>query len=207
MWGEIMRSGPMRGIAGPLAGALFVLSLGALLGGIALAAQGVYYEPTIRDMVRKYCARCHSGNLRNLTSWDSVRAYVDNGMLAAMLQGPMRQFGGPDADVMLAWIEAGAPENPPRAAKDPRPAALLVEQGPTQTPPLTYTGAVKDVLAKDCLRCHMGPFRKLTTYAEVKAYVDNGQLARMTQPGGPMRPFAGSDVQTLQAWIEAGAPQ
>jgi len=189
-----------------------------LFAHFALAASGVYYEPDIRDIVRKDCARCHSGSLRNLMSWDSVRSYVDNGLLAAMLQGPMRQFAGPvDANAVLAWIEAGAPENPPRrtgattasttasTTAAATTAATTGTEGAAAAQPLTYSGAVEPVLARDCLRCHLGPYRKMTTYEEVKALVDSGRFQTMLAPGGLMAPFAGNDAQTLLNWSKSGA--
>lgn len=193
---------------------LFAVSIVWLAGGgVARAAQGIYYEPDIRDIIRKDCARCHSGTLRNLMSWDSVRMYVDNGMLSAMVQGPMGQFSGPtDADTILSWIDAGAPENQPRKAADAKPVAFAApaQVQPNTIPPqqgrVTFSTGVQGVLAKDCLRCHQGPFRKLTTYSEVKAYAGNGLLATMVGPGGLMNRFAGADAQTLLAWIRAGAP-
>ena len=169
--------------------------------GLSLAAGGVYYEPQIRDIIRKDCARCHSGNLRNLTSWDSVKAYADNGMLEAMVRGPMRQFAGPtDASTILAWVEAGAPENPPRTGTKTA-AATSPEAGGT------FSNVVQPVLAERCLRCHQGPFRKLNTYDEVKAYVDSGRFQRMLSPEGPMNRFAGNDATTLLDWSRAGAPR
>lgn len=199
----------------------------------AATSPGVYYEPTIRDIMRKDCARCHSGPNRNLMDWDSVRAYVDNGMLSAMIQGPMRRFAGADAEVILGWIDAGAPENPPRtgaapvafgqplgagrgagqghaAGQGPGAGQGVCPPGPGLTPagqPLTYAGTIEGLLAQDCLRCHLGPFRKLTTYEEVKMYVDNGLLKTLVEPGGPMHRFAGPDTRVFLAWINAGAPR
>ena len=43
-------------------------------GRFAGAAAPVYYEPTIRDIVQKDCSRCHSGAMRNLMSYDAIKA-------------------------------------------------------------------------------------------------------------------------------------
>ncbi len=180
------------------------------------AAQKIYFEPTVRDIIVRDCGRCHSGKSRNLTDWDHIRVFVDNGMLEAMLQGPMQRFAGPDADVILAWIKSGASENPPKSGAGATPAALVCPptpqgafQGRQQPAPgsITYTNTIADILAKDCLRCHMGPFRKLTTYEEVKYYVDNGLLETLVMPGGPMHRFSGPDTRFFMMWIRDGAPR
>ncbi|WP_043601171.1 hypothetical protein [Solidesulfovibrio magneticus] len=226
-------AGAMR--RAPGAGARSQAQPGAQAATVAQTTAKVYYESTIRDIIQKDCARCHSGATRNLTDWDSVRAFVDNGMLAAMVQGPMRRFAGADADVILAWIDAGAPENPPRiggaAAAFNQPTRGGQPRQPGQPgqpgrgggggqfacPPgaggqvapgdLTYTGTIEGLMAQDCLRCHLGPFRKMTTYEDVKMYVDNGLLKTLVEPGGPMHRFAGPDTRVFLAWIDAGAPR
>jgi len=184
------------------------------------AANGVYYEPTIRDIIANDCSPCHSGAARNLMDWDNVRSYVDSGMLAAMLQGPMAQYAGSDADIILRWIDAGAPENPPRGGSAPSPVAFG-RPCPQPVGPgaggyraqgnfpgdITYTNTIEGLLAQDCLRCHLGPFRKMTTYEEVRMYVDNGLLEVLVAPGGQMHRFAGPDARLFLAWIRAGAPR
>ncbi len=98
-------------------------------GLITAAAQKVYYEPTVRDIISTDCSQCHSGAVRNLMDYDSLRAYADSGMLAAMVQGPMAQFAGSDADAILAWVDAGAPEHPSKATA-PSPAAMVTRHQP-----------------------------------------------------------------------------
>jgi len=90
-------------------------------GLLVAAAKKVYYEPTIRDTVMNDCSRCHSGAVRNLMDYDSLKMYGDSGMLSAMIQGPMAQFAGQDASLILDWINAGAPEHP---SKSTTPAAF-----------------------------------------------------------------------------------
>lgn len=175
-------------------------------------SQSIYYEPDIRDIIRRDCAMCHSGAMRNLMSSDSVRMYVDNGMLSTMIQGPMRQHAGTaDANTIQAWIDAGAPEHAPSKTTTAKAAAFASPAqsnaiSPVQTR-LTFAMGIQGMMAKDCLRCHQGPFRKLTSYEEVKVYVDNGLLGAMVQPSGPMNRFAGADAQPLLTWIRDGAPK
>ncbi len=188
--------------------------------GTALAAgQQVYYENTVKEIVERDCGRCHSGVSRNLMDYDSLKAYVDNGMLWAMVSpgGPMNRFARADADTIVAWINSGAPEKPQAIA------AHFVQQspgggcipgfGPRPFPvdvpldQITYSNTIKYVIAKDCLECHSIPFRNLTTYKNVKYYVDNGLLKSLVQMGGSMHRFAGQDSQYIIAWVNNGAPQ
>ncbi|NVM22657.1 MAG: hypothetical protein HWN68_12870, partial [Desulfobacterales bacterium] len=70
-------------------------------------ARNIYYENTIKDIIRTDCSRCHSGPTRNLMDYDSLKAYADSGLLATMVQGPMRRFAGNDARTILQWIQEG----------------------------------------------------------------------------------------------------
>ncbi|WP_173080276.1 hypothetical protein [Fundidesulfovibrio magnetotacticus] len=219
-------------------------------GAVAAAATQVYYEPTIRDIIRKDCLRCHTGGTRDLRDWDSVRAYAQNGMLEAMVLGSMRRFANQDADIILQWLRNGAPENPPRAGRAAPAVAAATQplpqgQGLAPAPPcppgagpgnapggglgqghgpgggagrhpgaapvapgqLTYEGTIQGLLAQDCMRCHLGPFRKMTTYEDVKMYVDNGLFEALVMPGGQMHRFAGPNTRIYLAWVRAGAPR
>lgn len=175
-------------------------------------ANSVYYEPTIEDIISTDCAQCHSGPTRNLMDYDSIKMYADTGLLAAMVQGPMQQFAGNDTQTIVTWAQNGAPEKsamtrvffsagncPP--GQQPGSTALQGQD------PVTYDNGVRQVLANDCLRCHSGPFRNLTTYKNVKLYVDNGLLKTLVSMGGPMHRFAGPDSRLIITWIDNGAPQ
>jgi hypothetical protein len=195
-------------------------------------SQRVYYDNTIKGIILNDCGRCHSGPTRNLTDYDSLKAYADTGLLATMVQGPMRRFAGNDVQTIVDWVQQGAPEKPAAPAQpaakaaafaqgpgaggqplvggplcpnpEPGPGGLLRQAPDSQ---ITYNNTVKQILAKDCLRCHSGPFRNLSTYAHVKMYVDNGLLKTLVMPGGPMHRFAGPDTREIVAWINGGAPQ
>lgn len=151
--------------------------------------------------------------------YDNLKAYADSGMLATMVQGPMMRFAGNDAQAILKWTQDGAPEKPAAAqaqftqtpgSKNP----VCIGPGSGMGAPLTnvpngqitYHNAIKYILVKDCLRCHSGPFRNLSTYKNVKVYVDNGLLKTLVMPGGPMHRFAGPDTRLIIAWINNSAP-
>ena len=213
---------------------LFIVSDGAIFPGkvfpgrngsgsvVFAKGTGIYYESTIKQIIRADCGRCHSGPTRNLMDYDSLKAYAESGFLQTMVQGPMRRFAGNDVGTIVKWIEAGAPEKPNAAAPVrfsrkaavntpacPNPGTTHGTGGAVTSPGarLTYDGAINDLLAKDCLRCHSGPFRNMTTYENVKRYVDNGLLKTLVLPGGPMHRFAGPDTHLFIAWINNGAPK
>lgn len=177
------------------------------------AAGKIYYEPTIKKIIAADCARCHSGATNNLTDYDSLKMYADSGMLAAMVQGSMRRFTGNAGRVILDWLASGAPEKRGGAAAGFAFGFRRMGPGPVLNARLhpggriTYSRPVRDILAADCLRCHSGQFRNMTTYKNVKMYVDNGLLKTLVQLGGPMHRFAGPDSRAILAWIKIGAPQ
>lgn len=178
-------------------------------------AKVIYYEPTIKDIISTDCAQCHSGPSRNLMDYDSLKMYADTGLLATMVQGPMSQFAGNDAQTIVTWAQSGAPEKSATTRVFFRsggggncpPGQMPGASGLQGQGPMTYNNGIRQVLAKDCLRCHSGPFRNLTTYDNVKVYVDNGLLRSLVGIGGPMHRFAGPDSHLIIAWIDNGAPQ
>jgi hypothetical protein len=206
----------------PVLFSVFCLSLAVNIFGAAplfAAAQKVYYEPTIKAIVLNKCARCHSGATRNLTEYDALQMYATSGLLRAMVSpgGPMGGFAGSDAQTIIDWVDQGALEKPGAAAvafmRHNPPASHMPGLGPDPFPvtvpnnQINYNNTIKFIVAKDCLECHAGKFRNLTTYSTLKYYVDNGLLAALVQPGGQMHRFAGPDSKYIMAWISNGAPQ
>lgn len=184
-----------------------------------VAGQEITYENNIRDIISLDCGRCHSGPTFNLMDYDSLKTFVDNGMLRAMVSpgGPMNRFAGNDARTIITWIDNGAPE---KAAPQPAnfftphlnaqelPAAGAGGFQPDVPPDqVTYENTIKFILAKDCLQCHSGTFRNLTTYNNVKYYADNGLLKTLVSRGGQMHRFAGPDSRIIISWVDNGAPQ
>jgi hypothetical protein len=73
----------------------------------------VTYTNTIQPILEKNCYRCHSGPMRNLTTYNRLRPYVDNGLLTMMVQpgGPMSRFVTADEfHTIDGWIKSGAPQ-------------------------------------------------------------------------------------------------
>jgi hypothetical protein len=95
----------------------------------------------------------------------------------------------------------------PPAAQAPCPPGGGQTGGATISQGVTYTNTARGIVAKNCLGCHGGPIRNLTTYSKLKAYADNGMLLMMTQPGGPMSRFlTAHEYQQFNQWVKAGAP-
>ncbi|MBF0529949.1 MAG: hypothetical protein HQK55_11900 [Deltaproteobacteria bacterium] len=203
---EVVRINPRPSAWVLLIVGIFILSQ-VLYFHDADSGNPVYYETTIKGIIEANCARCHGGPVRNLMDYDAVKVYVDNGLLSAMVQGPMAQFAGNDSSTILDWIDKGAPEGKSSATTAGFRAAAG-SGAPADSPNnITYNQTVKFLIAKECARCHSGPFRNLTTYKAVKQYVDNGLLEILMRPGGQMHRFAGPDSRYFLAWIEQGAPR
>ena len=74
---------------------------------------GPTYTNTVQGIIDRNCARCHGGPLRNLGTYQNVKAYADSGLLQMMVQpgGPMSRFvSAYEADQIVAWIKTGAPQ-------------------------------------------------------------------------------------------------
>ncbi|MBI5481362.1 MAG: hypothetical protein HY906_21060 [Deltaproteobacteria bacterium] len=77
---------------------------------------------------------------------------------------------------------------------------------PTNAP--TYSGSVAEIVSRNCLRCHGGALRNLSTYQNIRSYAQSGLLGMMIQPGGPMSHFlAPAEAPQLLDWVDAGEPR
>ena len=198
--------------------ALLVIDIFAFSSFHIQAQNSVYYEPTIQNIIKNDCGRCHSGSTRNLMGYDNLKTYADSGMLATMVQGPMERFAGSDVQTILDWIHQGAPEKPTgkkvhflsgpnQACPNPGGPAPGVQSANLGGDRITYNNTIRYIIKQDCLRCHSGRFRNLTTYENVNSYAKNGLLETLVQIGGPMHRFAGPDSRFIIAWVHNGAPQ
>ena len=71
----------------------------------------INFTNTIQYVLAKDCLRCHSDKFRNLTTYENVNIYVKDGLLKTMVErgGPMRRFACGDAELIITWINNGAP--------------------------------------------------------------------------------------------------
>jgi hypothetical protein len=200
---------------------LFFLILGVLVAGLAVPTQAatantgqeVLYDPTIQDIVNKDCARCHSGANRNLMDYDGIKFYADSGMLKVMVSsgGGMSRFAGQDAGTILQWIADGALEK--AGTQLVRGQGMHMGMGPKPYPvdvplaQITYSNTIKFIIARDCVECHAGNFRNLTTYKNLKYYADSGLLLSLVSPGGQMHRFAGQNYRYFEAWVANNSPR
>ena len=90
---------------------------------------------------------------------------------------------------------------------------LTVAVSPPNTVTITYTSHIKSMVDNNCVVCHgTSGGVTLQTYVQVKAKADAGRiLARaINGSGGPM-PQSGlmsqTNLDTLQMWLDQGAPQ
>lgn len=80
---------------------------------IAAASNGLTYSDAVRGIIGKNCLRCHGGPIRNLGTYNHVKAYADNGLLMMMIQpgGPMSRFlSAHEAHQIISWIKNSAPK-------------------------------------------------------------------------------------------------
>ncbi len=88
-----------------------------LQGGVAINAPTSVvpantYSDSIRPILEKNCYRCHSGPMRNLTTYNNVKSYADNGLLPMMTQpgGPMSRFlSASEYHAIDNWVKNGSP--------------------------------------------------------------------------------------------------
>jgi hypothetical protein len=117
------------------------------------------------------------------------------------------------APAAAAPAAAAAPDPAPAAkgvlvAAPTPPCARATPAAQTTRPAPTYDGAVADIVQRNCLRCHGGALRNLSTYQNLQSYAKSGLLMMMIQPGGPMSHFlAPAEAQQIIDWVEAGQPR
>jgi hypothetical protein len=92
---------------------------------------------------------------------------------------------------------------------------------PCDVTAVTYSVTVSTILATHCYNCHgtatgnaSGAGIILDSYAKLKPYVTNGKLMGSISHAGGYSPMpkgatklSSCDIQKIQAWITAGAPE
>jgi cytochrome c553 len=99
--------------------------------------------------------------------------------------------------------------------------AYLYGKTPCDVTAVTYSVTVSTILATHCYNCHgtatgnsSGGGIILDSYAKLKPYVTNGKLMGSINHAGGYSPMpkgatklSSCDIQKIQAWITAGAPE
>ena len=188
----------------------------------------VYFDQELLPMLTSNCAlpTCHDNITHKdniwITSYENVlstagvrinsptqsKLYTSTATNAneRMPPPPMAPLSAAQRALILKWIQQGAQD--------------LHCDGPCDTTQFTYTAVIKPILAVRCNGCHgaVAPSGNLnyTTYAGVKASVDNGKFwASIVHASGikPMPYPQGSaqipdcDKIKIKKWIDAGAPE
>lgn len=198
--------------------------------GVPCNPDTAYFQNQVLPLLISQCAKsgCHDAasheegviltDYQHVMSTGKVKAYkpgdsklyesiIDSDPGDRMPQAPNAPLTTEQKNLIKKWIEQGAQNN------------ICNENfGSCNTDNVTYSNFVSGLLANRCVGCHSGSNPqgglKLTTYAEVKANAESGQLygAIAHQPGYSAMPKGGIAlspcfVNKIQAWIDAGTPQ
>ncbi len=189
------------------------------------AAEG--WTGGIDQLFAAKCAACHInsalGDLSLKTYADALKggkdgpAIVPNDPAASVLiqiqqkGGHAGQLTPEEIERVIAWINAGAPEQGGAAA--PAPAPGPAAEG--------WTGGLEQLVAAKCAACHVNSALgdlSLKTYADMlkggksgPAIVPNDPAAsvliQIQQKGGHAGQFTPEEIERFIAWINAGAPE
>lgn len=127
---------------------------------------------------------------------------------------PPRRAGGPlsvsDQELILAWVNAGGPENDVDLAvpEEPTVPASPVPE-PTPSGPVSYAQVRARIFRPKCVRCHgtKGGVN-LETYSSILSVLDKVEreaLVKRKMP--PKHPLSAAKQAWLRAWIDEGAPR
>lgn len=189
-----------------------------------VVVSGDAWDTTIGPLFAAKCAACHInaqlGDLSLATYADALEGGADGpaivpGDPAASVLVQVQQAGGhagqlSDAELaqVIAWIEAGAPEQAGAAAPPPTAA-----EG--------WIGGIDQLIGARCAACHINAQLgglSLATYADAlrggnqgPAIVPNDPaqsvLIQIQQAGGHAGQFTPEEIERILAWINAGAPE
>ena len=179
----------------------------------------------IDQIINAKCAACHiqsqSGGLLLKTYADALKggadgpAIVPNDPDKSVLVKVQSAGGHPgqlstdELQRIIAWIKAGAPENPASSSTAP-PAATVV-----------WAGGIDQIITAKCAACHIQSQSgglSLKTYADalkggkdgpaiVPNDPDKSMLVKIQQAGGHPGQLSDDELALIIAWIKAGAPE
>ncbi|MBN1657472.1 MAG: cytochrome b/b6 domain-containing protein [Anaerolineae bacterium] len=203
-------------------------------GGGTVAS--VSWVNDIKPLLAAECVACHGpdtsfGHLA-LHTYELALAGGESGpavvpgeahtslLITRMLSGDHPgQLSEAEIDVLLHWIEAGAPYEP---VAIPEPTAIPGEQSPLAGLDLTWEGGVSALMEESCTICHhaaaaSGGLDVSSYQAAVEGGVtgpgvvpgnpDESQLVLWQTTGGHLGQFTEEELQFIIDWITSGAPE
>ena len=174
------------------------------------AVKELAFTGTIDQMLKSKCGACHgdAGGF-NVDSYQNVRREI---VIGSPYDSPIVQIqkvgthpGQLDPEqlnTLIAWIQAGAPENPGGSTQG----------GATTGGAETWDGGISALFKSRCGACHgtSGGF-SAATYADVTKQLkpgdpDNSAIVKVQQGSHPGK-FTADELARVIAWIKAGAPE
>lgn len=191
----------------------------------------VYFDLQVLPLLRSNCALsgCHDDITHEeglkLTSYENVmqddelvvafnlnesklyKAITETEQDERMPPAPANALNAEQINLISKWILQGAKD----LSCDP-------DAGQCNTSNVTYSGVIVPLIQNTCIGCHSGTAPQgginLSTYAGVKAVVNNGKLMGSINhnAGFIAMPYGGNkmpqcNIDKIQAWVNAGAPQ
>jgi mono/diheme cytochrome c family protein len=213
----------------------------------------VNYQDHVLPIFQQHCAECHGDEEQEeglkLTTYRAAMNGSQNGtviepgdpdssyLVKLVVEGQMPKRGDPlsqeEIDIIIAWIEAGAPETAPATTETEAPEADTTEtdtaetdaaETPVDLENVSFQAHVLPIFQEHCAKCHGDEEQeeglKLTTY---RAAINGSQNGTVIEPGDPDssylvklvvegqmpkrgEPLSPEEVEIITAWIAAGAP-
>jgi cytochrome b subunit of formate dehydrogenase/mono/diheme cytochrome c family protein len=201
---------------------------------------GLSWNDPIAEIFVENCQSCHGtmGGLSFETFEDMIQG-GDSGLVivpgdstgSLLVQqqqegGHMGQFSANDLDLVIQWIDAGAPEasegtttEPEIATSEPEIATSEPEIATTEPEGTSFTWEedVQGYFEEKCLLCHgeMGGL-SVESYADLMAGGDSGPviisgdaegspLVQLMNAGEHMAQFSPEELEVITSWIDEGA--
>jgi cytochrome b subunit of formate dehydrogenase/mono/diheme cytochrome c family protein len=183
----------------------------------AAPAQGVVlaWTGSLDNIMQEKCASCHGtmGGF-NAETYEEVMKFVepgnpDNSKIVQAQQGGNHpgQFSDEELNLLIQWIQAGAPQEAGGASgAQPTQAAAPASSE-------TWSAGMETLFTERCGSCHgdTGGFTA-TTYEDVMNQVtagdpDNSGVVSSQTAGTHPGQFSEEELNRVIEWIKAGAPQ
>ncbi len=179
------------------------------------ASASLSYKLVLERALQKSCVGCHSTPLGNkgglnletyeniFANKDEIRSRVSG---RTMPPASVPALSNEQVDLILAWIDSGAPrvpgDPPPTPVELPVVEPPVVEP-PVVEPPISFDDVRTQVLQVSCTTCHA----KFVNYEKVfpkikaiKSLIESGAMPM----GGVL---TDQQKSLILNWIEAGAPE